>query len=134
MTNDFGAFFTQHERRIHYQIRRLHIPYALYDDFLSEGIGALWRAYEEYDESKGNIGTFLNYRIRYRLIDFLQRKLIREQEKDDLAKEAQKIEEHSGNRDRSRSDFLIDVRGIELPDNTLWRDVRSLLRTTNGNG
>ncbi len=123
MNNDFDAFFAQHERRIHYQIRRLHIPYQLYDDFFSEGLVAMWRAYDEYDESRANIGTFLNYRIRFRLID-LQRHLIREQEKIEIATEAQMVEQHSGNRDRSRNDFLIDVRGIELPDDTFWRDVR----------
>lgn len=80
LSQDFETFFKSNERRIHYQIHRLGISDDWYEDFYSEGILALWRAYEEYDEVKGDIGTFINFRIRYRLLDLLRKK-IREQEK-----------------------------------------------------
>lgn len=126
MTTDFAAFFDQHERRIHYLIRRLTIPHSLYDDFYAEGIVALWQAFEDYEASKGQIGTFLNYRIRFRLLD-LQRKMMREQASTERAKEAQMLEAGAGNRIRATNDLLVDARGIELPDETFWRDVRSVL-------
>lgn len=71
---DFELFFKQHEARIHYQIHRLGISHNWYDDFYAEGILALWDAYKEFDEAKGNLGTFVNYKIRFRLIDLLRKK------------------------------------------------------------
>lgn len=64
LDKDFDAFFKANERRIHYQIHRLGIRNEWYEEFYSEGFLALWKAYQEYDEVKGDIGTFINYRIR----------------------------------------------------------------------
>ncbi|NLJ19250.1 MAG: hypothetical protein GX355_10375 [Globicatella sulfidifaciens] len=37
----------------------------------------MWDAYREFDEARGNLGTFVNYKIRFRLIDLLRKKLRR---------------------------------------------------------
>ena len=71
---NFEQFFKANENRIHYQINRLNIYPSWRSEFYTEGIVALWQAYKAFDESKGNIGTFLNYRIRFRLIDLLRKK------------------------------------------------------------
>lgn len=74
MEEDFNLFFQTNESRIHYQIQRLRIPRNLYEEFYAEGIVALWHAYKHYKPGKGNIGTFLNYQIRFRLIDLIRKK------------------------------------------------------------
>lgn len=74
METQFEDFFQANERRIHFQIHRLRIPHNLYDEFYTEGIVALWQAYRDVNQAKGNVGTFLNYRIRYRLIDLIRKK------------------------------------------------------------
>src|SRR5690625_6500088 len=80
MERDFEQFFKANERRIHFQIHRLGIFGSWYDEFFSEGVIALWQAYKDFDESKGaDVGTFINYRIRFRLVDLLRKKL-RDQE------------------------------------------------------
>ena len=76
---EFDMFFKANERRIHYQIHRLGINKEWYEEFYTEGNLALWNACKQFDETQGKIGTFLNYRIRYRLLDLLRKKL-REQE------------------------------------------------------
>lgn len=35
----------------------------------------LWDAYRDFDEVRGNLGTFINYKIRFRLIELLRKKL-----------------------------------------------------------
>jgi len=46
MKQDFQTFFQTNEGRIHYQIQRLGITGDLYEDFYSEGMIALWKAYK----------------------------------------------------------------------------------------
>src|SRR5699024_12707875 len=113
MGRNFETFFKMHERRIHYQIQRLNINHAWYDDFYSEGIVALWQAYKVYEAGKGNLGTFLNYQIRFRLID-LQRKKIREQEVAERAEKEEKRNIDTGNRCRMTNKILFDTDRMEL--------------------
>src|SRR5690625_4538426 len=97
---DFELFFHQHKDRIHFQIHRLGISGSWYDDFYSEGIVALWNAYQEYDETRGNLGTFVNYKIRFRLIDLLRKKLRRIEIMEE-AIEKEMLSYGSGNRHRA---------------------------------
>lgn len=62
LERDFEQFFKANERRIHLQIHRLGILGNCYDEFFSEGVIALWQAYEDFDDNKGSdIGIFINY-------------------------------------------------------------------------
>ena len=126
MEQELNTLLLTHERRIHFHIHRLHIRGEQYDDFYAEGMIALWKGLEDYDESQGEIGTFLNHRIRFRLIDY-QRKVIRNIEKDNEAMKAQKIRDDSGNTVGTTNQMLMCIKGVELEDETLWRDIRSEL-------
>ncbi|HLR69978.1 MAG TPA: sigma-70 family RNA polymerase sigma factor [Pseudogracilibacillus sp.] len=123
---DFELFFRQHENRIHFQIHRLGVSVRWYDDFYSEGIVALWDAYREFDEARGNLGTFINYKIRFRLIDLLRKKLRRQEVMEEAVEEA-RVSLETGNRHRSSGMPLIDSSGIYLEDDTFWRKVRKCL-------
>src|SRR5690625_1710149 len=114
------------ERRIYYQIQRLGVSEELYADFYSEGIVALWQAYKRYKPERGNIGTFLNYQIRFRLIDLL-RKRIRQQEITEKAIQEKETQIDDGNRHRTSSMPLIDPTGIPLACDSFWEEVRSVL-------
>lgn len=123
---DFEMFFRQHETRIHFQIHRLGISPRWYDDFYSEGVIALWDAYREFDEARGKVGTFINYKIRFRLIDLLRKK-IRRQEVMEEAIEHARVSLESGNRHRGSGRPLVDPTGIVLEDDTFWHRVRHKL-------
>lgn len=124
---DFEQFFKANERRIHYQIHRLGIFGSWYDEFYSEGVVALWKAYKEFDESKGaEIGTFINFQVRFRLVDLLRKKL-REQELLEAKMEEKKHELDDGNRHRRTgmpavhaSDFDIDIDDSDA----FWQEIR----------
>lgn len=122
----FEAFFRQHENRIHFQIHRLGISKHWYDDFYAEGITALWDAYREFDEARGNLGTFINYKIRFRLIDLLRKRLRRQERMEEAVHEMRVLLE-SGNRHRASGRSLVDVVGLAVEDDTFWREVRSRL-------
>lgn len=126
LDRDFELFFRQHEARIHFQIHRLGISRHWYDDFYSEGIVALWEAYGEFDEAKGNLGTFINYKIRYRLIDLLRSKLRRQEVMEEMLKKMM-TEHQSGNRHRASGRELVDSSGVNVEDNYFWQQVRSRL-------
>lgn len=126
MEQELNTLLLRHERRIHFHIHRLNIRGEQYDDFYAEGMIALWRGLEDYDASQGEIGTFLNHRIRFRLIDY-QRKVIRNIEKDTEAMEAQKLRDDSGNTVGTTNQMLICIKGVELEDENFWCDIRSQL-------
>lgn len=125
---DFEAFFKANERRIHYQIHRLGVADDLYAEFYSEGIFALWRAYKKFDPSKGNgnIGTYMNYQIRYRLIELI-RKHVRDREVVEEANSEKVIQLDDGNRFGTTGLPVVDERGILLNNEAFWREVRSHL-------
>lgn len=126
LDKDFEMFLQANERRIHYQIHRLGVSGEWYAEFYAEGLVALWRAYREHDAQKGELGTFVNYRIRFRLIDLMRKKL-REREVDELVVSAKREEEHDGNLHRASGLQVLDVRGVELVDDTFWQVVRGRL-------
>lgn len=131
MELDFESFFTMNKNRIYFQIHRLNIPKELHEEFYTEGIVALWQAYQAFDASKGNVGTFINYRIRFRLIDLLRKKARRQEQ------EKQAIQQHkrlltNGNHNRQSSFPLIDptVDYIDIPceqHQEFWNFIRSQL-------
>ncbi|MEI3606586.1 sigma-70 family RNA polymerase sigma factor [Pseudogracilibacillus sp. SE30717A] len=126
MKQDFDAFFKANERRVHYQIHRLGITGEWYEEFYTEGIVALWQAYKEFDEEKGKIGTFLNYRIRFRLIDLVRKKSREQEVLEDLKKE-KSIQLSDGNRHKGSGMPLVKVSGIVLEDHAFWEEIRSKL-------
>lgn len=131
MELDFDTFFTMNQNRIYYQMHRLNIPKELHEEFYTEGIVALWQAYKEYDKKKGDVGTFINYRIRYRLIDLL-RKRAQQQKREKQAIEAKQRLLTDGNRNRQSSLPLIDptFNYIHIPDvenKPFWQFVKSQL-------
>lgn len=79
---DFHTILEQYKNMIHYHIHRLGIR-DTHDEFLQEGVMALFFAYNGYDETKGTFDSYASHMIRHRLIDYL-RKIIREKEKTDL--------------------------------------------------
>lgn len=73
--SDFERFLHIHEQRIYFQIHRLGISREWYEEFYGEGMLALWQAYRDYEKERGELGTFLNYRIRFRLLDLVRKKM-----------------------------------------------------------
>lgn len=126
MKQDFEQFFQANERRVHYQIHLLGIKGGWYDDFYTEGIFAMWQAYREFDETKGNLGTYINYRIRYRLID-LSRKLSRKFKGDNLVIEQGKTELTDGAYNRNTGMPIVNIPSITMKDPAFWDTIREQL-------
>lgn len=118
---NFEEVFKQNERRIHYHIHRLGIcdPY---QDFYSEGLFAMWTAYQKYNPDKGPLGTYFNYIICNRLVDLL-RKEIREQEKRDsiVGNEKERISEAT----TVLKNVTANLPGSGLEGMGMWQDVKS---------
>src|SRR5699024_7139046 len=121
-------FFKANERRTHLHIHRLEIPANLYDQMYTEGIVALWKAYQEMDASKGNPGTFLNYRIRFRLIDLIRKKK-REEENEEAFMQHSNTEMTNGARHRHSNTPLVEIPDIPVSDAALWHNIRQQLTT-----
>lgn len=119
----FEDIFKQNERRIHYQIHRLGIRDP-YQDFYSEGLFALWKAYEKYNPNKGPLGTYFNYIIRNRLVDLL-RKEVRDQEKKDAVVETEKQQIHDATTELQNGMSEMPESGLE--EQEMWQEVRSEL-------
>lgn len=126
MKQDFEQFFQGNERRIHFQIHKLGINGSWYDEFYTEGIFALWQAYREFDETKGNLGTYLNYRIRYRLIDLVRKKQ-REIEHAEKLIDHRMTEQTTGARNRNTGMPIINIPSITIKDTEFWMNIRNQL-------
>lgn len=126
LDQELNTLLLQHERRIHFYMHRLHIQKEHYDDFYAEGMIALWKGLEDYDESRGEIGTFLNHRIRFRLID-LQRKNILDIQKNNEAMDIHKHEKDPGNTVGTTNQMLICIKGVQLKDEHFWSDLQNRL-------
>ena len=128
MKQDFETFFQANERRIHFQIHRLGIHGDWYKEFYTEGITALWKAYREYDASQGNLGTYLNFRIRYRLIDLIRKKQ-REEEQTKMLIQHGMTQMINGTRNRGSNTPLIDMPKIPIPmaNTKFWEQIREQL-------
>ena len=126
INQDFEQFFQANERRIHYQIHKLKIRGNWYSGFYTEGIFALWQAYRDFDPTKGNPGTYLNYRIRYRLIDLIRKKK-REMESEKKVIEQRVTDITNGNRIRHSNTLLLNKSCLPHTDDQFWHDIRNQL-------
>lgn len=123
---NFETFFKANERRVHYQIHRLGISQEYYAEFYSEGILALWQAYKQFDAAKGHVGTYLNYQIRFRLIDLLRKKISRDEIMERAIRE-ERTQLDDGNRHRTSGLPLVDAKGLPLSHDLFWKEVRERL-------
>ena len=127
MSLEFETFLKVNEGRIHLQLRQLGMAGDMYEEFYAEGVVALWQAYRSYDACRGKLGTFLNYRIRYRLLNMLRKKARESKYWDDALMERM-VELYDGNWKRGyQTDLpLYDERGIVLDCEfeEFWHDVR----------
>src|SRR5699024_8145126 len=127
MSVEFECVLQLNEVRIHLQLRQLGMAGDMYEEFYAEGVVALWQAYRSYDACRGKLGTFLNYRIRYRLLNMLRKKARESKYWDDALMERM-VELYDGNWKRGyQTDLpLYDERGIVLDCEfeEFWHDVR----------
>lgn len=130
MSLEFESFLQLNSRRIHLQLKQLKVPGELYEELYAEGVVALWQASRSYDVNRGNFGTYLNYRIRYRLLDVMRKKA-RESKYWHDAVMQRMVELCDGNWKRlNKVDLpLFDARGlvIDCESEEFWRDVKSRL-------
>lgn len=126
MKVSFDEFFQNNKGRIHYQIRRLGISGDLYEELYAEGVIALWEAYKTFDESKGNIGTYINYKIRFRLIDVI-RKITREESNKEEYIQEKITELDDGNRYGLSKLPLVKYTELPLSNEPFWEEVRKHL-------
>lgn len=126
MTRDFTAFLQANEGRIYYQLQRLRIPVSLHEEFYAEGIVSLWHAHQNYDSKKGEIGTFINYQIRFRFIDMI-RKSNRQEEIMEQAQREYIVGIDDGNRYRKTGVPIPKMHGIPLVNEVFWHEVRKNL-------
>lgn len=124
--DNFEHIYEKHKNRIYYYLQTLNIPYQLRDKFYAEGLYAMWVGFKNYDKSKGKLSTYLNYRIRFTMIDLIRRK-----ERDNRATEKikanQMINLHTGNRNRNRDQLLIHQTTPHIQDEKLWLDLKEKL-------
>lgn len=126
MTETFDIFLKLHERRIHFQIHRLGVHSNWYDEFYTEGIVALWKAYQTYEEKKGAIGTYINFRIRYALIDHIRKKKRQEKLDEDIRWHGL-TELTNGTRDRNTDIEIPDIPNIPIHDTSFWESIKGHL-------
>lgn len=122
----FNDVYNKHRDRIYYYLHTLQIPFQLRDEFYAEGMYAMWLAYEQYDETKGPLSTFLNYKIRFAMIDLIRKKE-REREKTEQIIDQQITTIHTGNRKRHHDQLLLPDEQIQVKDKSLWVDLRRKL-------
>lgn len=103
-------------------MQRLNIPRDLYDEFYAEGILALWHAYKKYDAGKVEIGTFINYQIRFQINRFDPKKA-RHQEILELTVHEAIVQIDDGNRYSETGLPIVENCGIVLENDAFWEEV-----------
>ncbi|WP_082918173.1 sigma-70 family RNA polymerase sigma factor [Oceanobacillus sp. Castelsardo] len=121
----FEEIFKQNEKRIYYHMHKLGIrdPFG---DFYSEGLYAMWTAYQKYEPNKGPLATYFNYTIRNRLIDLIRKKTNDEQNEEDYV-EKEILTSYNGNKHSASQMPIMDTSGIEVEDDVFWERVFSQL-------
>lgn len=72
---DITAAVAAHRHVVDQQARILLRPAdSGYDDLISDGMLALWRALAAYDPARGDLDSWLAHRVRFRMIDGLRRR------------------------------------------------------------
>lgn len=123
----FEEFLEKNERRIYYQIHKMHIN-DTHQEFYQEGLWAMWEAYRTYKQEKGSISTYFNAIIRNRMIDLLRKKA-REQDYDDLFKREERAKTESGNLTR-RNSLLYNIpekNDLLIDDPFVWNQLKNVL-------
>ena len=121
----FEDIYEQNKKRIHYQIHKLGIQ-DTHHEFYTEGIYAMWNAHKKYEPTKGPMGTYFNYHIRYRLLDMLRRKTT-ELNKADRITQLKQSEIDHGNKHTTSKQPLVHKTEITPNDTTFWTFIRSRL-------
>ncbi|HLS09538.1 sigma-70 family RNA polymerase sigma factor [Lentibacillus sp.] len=123
----FEEIFEQNERRIYYQIHKMHIDDP-HQEFFQEGLVALWNAYETYQPDKGAMATYFNYTIRNRLIDRMRRDT-RQNEIHQQSAHDQRTRHTDGNYHRGADGSRPIAANQHLPlnDSDLWKELQSQL-------
>lgn len=121
----FEEIFKQNEKRIHYQIHKLHINDP-HNEFYVEGLYAMWLAYKKYQPDKGPLSTYFNFVIRNRLIDKIRSKS-REQRIDEAHVRNERMDHDDGNRSTMNHAPLLPSTGIEVVDTVMWDEVKKIL-------
>jgi len=121
----FEDIFKQNEKRIYYHMHKLGIrdPYG---DFYSEGMYAMWTAYQKYEPNKGPLATYFNYTIRNRLIDLIRKKT-KDEENEENYVEKERLTTHDGNKYGDSKMPILDTSGLDIEDANSWEHVFSLL-------
>jgi RNA polymerase sigma factor (sigma-70 family) len=121
----FEEIFKQNEKRIYYHMHKLgiHDPFG---DFYSEGLYAMWNAYQKYEPDKGPLATYFNYTIRNRLVDLIRKKTTDEQNKENYV-EIEILTSYDGNKYGDTKMPLMDSSGIQMKDEKSWEHVFSQL-------
>ncbi|MCP8617536.1 sigma-70 family RNA polymerase sigma factor [Salirhabdus salicampi] len=86
----FHEVLKENEKMIYHVIKRYGIR-DLEGEFYQEGAIALWKAYEQFDPSKGKFSSFAYFRIQKALIDYI-RKQRRYVKVEDTYKESMKAD------------------------------------------
>ncbi|WP_099157051.1 sigma-70 family RNA polymerase sigma factor [Virgibacillus ndiopensis] len=123
----FEEIFKQNERRIHYQLHRLHI-YDPHKEFYQGGLCAMWNAYEKYQPDKGPMATYFNYMIRNRLIDKI-RKETRDTKHtaDAILEEKTVIDDGNHQRSKGNSYPIPNFSDPLMNDPNLWQNLKAEL-------
>ena len=121
----FEDIYEQNKKRIHYQIHKLGIQ-DTHHEFYTEGIYAMWNAHKKYEPTKGPMGTYFNYHIRYRLLDMLRRKTT-ELNKADRITQLKQSEIDHGHKHTTSKQPLVHKTEITPSDTTFWTFIRSRL-------
>src|SRR5690625_5410106 len=84
---------------------------------------ALWKAYKSFEPTKGNLGTYLNFRIRYRLIDLLRKRARENEQIEQIIRD--KITEIDGGHRYGLSKFpLVNQQGLPVSNEPFWHEVK----------
>src|SRR5699024_10335280 len=94
-----------------------------YVELFAEGIVAMWKVYKELDSGTGDIGTYINFQIRFRLLD-LMRKKVRTEETEEKVLAESKVQLENDNRHGASGKSLVVETNIVLEDHEFWEEVK----------
>ncbi|MCP3031483.1 sigma-70 family RNA polymerase sigma factor [Halobacillus sp. A1] len=109
---NFERVVKENQRLIYYHIHSLRINDSE-GTYFSEGLVALWKAYESYDKELGKFSTFLSWKIRNALIDRIRKESTQQKHQLNYLQQT------------SATTSLLTEDYIE--DHHLWEQVKSLL-------
>lgn len=121
----FEQIYQQNKNRIHYQILKLGINDPN-QDYFSEGLFAMWHAYQRFNPDKGPLATYFNFVIRNRLIDKIRKETrVREHQENYL--QMAKIDLEDGNKFGLMKQTVVAKAEVNLPDKHFWQKLKRKL-------